>query len=50
MREDLTDLRAVVNSGFAEVRGRLDGTAAGIDHVSGLLNTLIRQQCGRPDN
>ena len=58
MREDLTDLRsriddgfaridgqfARVDDGFAEMRGKLDGTAAGIQQVAGLLNTLIAQR------
>ncbi|MGH4007777.1 MAG: permease [Pseudonocardiaceae bacterium] len=50
MREDLTDLRTRVNDGFAQVdhgfaemRGRLDATAAGLDQIAGLLNTLIDQ-------
>jgi methyl-accepting chemotaxis protein len=57
LRKDLTDLRARVNDGFAqvdrgfaEVRGRLDGTAAGIEHIAGLLNTLISQQGGQQEN
>ena len=55
MREDLTDLRAVVETGFAEVRGplddvdrgfaevrgRLDGAAAGQQQIVSLLNRLI---------
>jgi hypothetical protein len=51
MREDVTDLRTRVNDGFAQVdrgfaemRGRLDATAAGLDQITGLLNTLIGQQ------
>lgn len=51
MRDDLTDLRtrvddgvAQVDRGFAEVRGRLDGTAAGIEQITGLLHTLIGQR------
>ncbi len=54
MREDLTDLRIRVNDGFAQVdrgfaemRGRLDATAAGLDQIAGLLNTLIGQQDDR---
>jgi hypothetical protein len=54
MREDLTDLRTRVNDGFAKVdhgfagiRGRLDATAAGLDQITGLLNTLIGQQDDR---
>ena len=57
MREDLTDLRARVESGFAqvdrgfaEVRGRLDGTAAGLEQITGLLNTLIGQQGGHQED
>jgi hypothetical protein len=44
MRDDLTDLRTEVRQGFAEVRGRLDGTAAGIEQITGLLHTIIGQQ------
>lgn len=54
MRDDLTDLRTRVNDGFAQVdrgfvemRGRLDATAAGLDQITGLLNTLIGQQDDR---
>jgi hypothetical protein len=54
MREDLTDLRTRVNDGFAQVdrgfaemRGRLDATAAGLDQITSLLNTLIGQQGDR---
>lgn len=64
MREDLTDLRedlndlrqrvesgfAQVDRGFAEVRGRLDGTAAGLEQIAGLLNTLISQQDGHQED
>jgi uncharacterized protein YceH (UPF0502 family) len=52
MREDLTDLRqridgvdTKVDTGFAEMRGKFDATAAGLDQITGLLNTLL----GRPD-
>ena len=51
MREDLTDVRTRANDGFvevdrgfAEMRGRIDATAAGLSHITGLLNTLIGQQ------
>lgn len=64
MREDLTDLRedlndlrqrvesgfAQVDRGFAEVRGRLDGTAAGLEQIASLLNTLISQQDGHQED
>ncbi|MGH3693058.1 MAG: hypothetical protein ACRDRX_03495 [Pseudonocardiaceae bacterium] len=54
MREDSTDLRTRVNDGFAQVdggfaemRGRLDTTAAGFDQITSLLNKLIGQQDDR---
>jgi uncharacterized protein YceH (UPF0502 family) len=44
MREDINDLRAemhrgftAVDHGFAEMRGRLDATAAGIEQIARLL-------------
>jgi chromosome segregation ATPase len=37
LREDLGDLRTHVNNGFAEMRGRLDATAAGIEQIARLL-------------
>jgi hypothetical protein len=57
MREDLTDLRTRVDDGFAvmenrltdmqsgfiEMRGRLDAAAAGQQQIVSLLNTLIDQ-------
>lgn len=50
MREDLVDLRRAMNDGFArvddgftEMRGKLDGTAAGQQQIVALLNTLIDQ-------
>jgi chromosome segregation ATPase len=51
LREDLTDLRqrtengfARVDDGFAEMRGRLDATAAGQQQIVGVLDTLISRQ------
>jgi predicted nucleic acid-binding Zn-ribbon protein len=44
LRTDLTDLRGHVDGGFAEMRGRLDGAAAGQERIVGLLNTLIEQR------
>jgi nitrate reductase assembly molybdenum cofactor insertion protein NarJ len=35
-------LEAEVRTGFAEVRGRLDGAAAGYQHIVELLTTLLR--------
>jgi hypothetical protein len=41
------DLSARVNSGFAEMRGKLDATSSGLEHITGLLDTLIAGQGGR---
>lgn len=46
MRDDLTELRAQMNDGFSEVRGRLDTIAAGLGHITELLNNLIGQGGG----
>lgn len=60
LRRDMTDLRQHVDNGFrqvgnqfqqvdrgfAEMRVRLDATAAGQEQIVGLLNTLIDQQGG----
>jgi hypothetical protein len=35
-------LEAEMRTGFAEMRGRLDGTAAGQEQIVELLNTLLR--------
>ncbi len=76
MREDLVDLRSVVDqgfarvdekfsridenfarvdesfarvdNGFAEMRGRLDGAAAGQQQIASMLSTLIEQQGEQP--
>jgi chromosome segregation ATPase len=57
LRADLTDLRARVESGFtqvdrgfAEMRGRLDGTAAGLAQIAGLLSTLLSQHGEHQDD
>jgi predicted nucleic acid-binding Zn-ribbon protein len=44
MREDLTDLRQHVDTGFMEIRGRLDATAAGQQHIADMLQVLIAKQ------
>ena len=49
MREDLADQRTQMNTGFAEMRGKLDATAAGIGGITTLLNTLIGQQGEQQD-
>lgn len=47
MREDLGDLRQQVADGFTEMRGKLDQTAAGQDHLAALLTRLIEDQGDR---
>jgi chromosome segregation ATPase len=47
-RSDLTDLQTEMRTGFTEVRGQLDGAAAGLEQITGLLNTLIAQQGDQP--
>ncbi len=37
-------LERKVDIGFAEMRGKFDATAAGLEQITGLLNTLITQQ------
>ena len=41
-----TRLEEKVDNGFAEMRGKLDATAAGQQQIVSLLNTLIAQQGG----
>ena len=48
MRSDLTDLQTEMRTGFTEVRGQLDGAAAGLEQITGLLNTLVAQQGDQP--
>ncbi len=48
MRSDLIDLRTEMRAGFTQVRGQLDGAAAGLEQITGLLNTLITQQGDQP--
>jgi hypothetical protein len=44
MRSDLTDLQTEMRTGFTQLRGPLDGAAAGLEQIGSLLNTLIAQQ------
>ncbi len=37
-------LERTVDNGFAETRGKFDATAAGLEQITGLLNTLVAQQ------
>lgn len=48
MREDLTDLRQKVDTGFAEARGKFDAAAAGQQQIVDLLTTIIDRQSGQP--
>jgi hypothetical protein len=48
IRTDLTSLRTNVETGFAEVRGKLDAAAAGQQQIVSLLNRLITEQGGQP--
>ena len=54
MREDLSDFRsavderfALVDQGFAEMRGKLDAAAAGQQQIAGMLGTLIARDEGQ---
>ena len=44
MRDDLGDLRSRMDSGFIEMRGKFDVTAAGLDRITGMLTTLLEQR------
>jgi hypothetical protein len=37
-------LERKVDDGFIEMRGKFDATAAGLDRITGMLDTLISQQ------
>ncbi|MGH3767061.1 MAG: permease [Pseudonocardiaceae bacterium] len=50
MREDLTDLRQQMSTGFTEMRGKFDAAAAGQQQIVDLLTTLITQQPGDQPN
>jgi len=41
LEQRVDGLSARVDGGFAEIRGRLDATASGLEHITGLLDTLI---------
>jgi polyhydroxyalkanoate synthesis regulator phasin len=43
LRGEVTGLRSQVDNGFAEMRGKLDAAATGLEQISGLLSTLIGQ-------
>jgi hypothetical protein len=44
LREDITDLRTHVDNGFIEIRGKLDASAAGQQHIVDLLGGLTTDQ------
>jgi chromosome segregation ATPase len=44
LRADFTDLREHVDRGFADLRGHLDGVAAGHRQIVDMLSTLIARE------
>ncbi len=44
LRQDFLELRNEFDRGFAEMRGKFDGTAAGLAHLAELLQTVIDNQ------
>lgn len=44
LRQDFIDLRQHVDRGFAEMRGKLDATASGQQHIADLIQRLIDGQ------
>ena len=44
LREDFGDLRANVDRGFSEMRGKLDATASGQQAIADLIQRLITDQ------
>jgi hypothetical protein len=49
LREDMTDLRGHVDTGFTEMRGKLDATATNQQQIVDLLTALIGNQPGDTD-
>ncbi len=47
LRQDVTDLRSHVDAGFIEMRSRFDTTAAGLQQIVGMLDTLMAQDNGQ---
>lgn len=41
MRQDFVDLREHVDHGFAEMRGRFDGTSAGLQRIAESLQAVL---------
>ena len=44
LRVDFGDLRTRVDRGFTEMRGKLDATASGQQHIANLIQRLIDDQ------
>lgn len=44
IRDDLVDLRRQTADGFSEIRARLDTTAAGLSHITELLNGMAAER------
>lgn len=44
LRQDFSDFQDDVGRGFAEMRGRLDATAAGQQRIFDLIESLIDQE------
>ncbi len=47
LEQQVDELSARIDGGFTEIRGRLDATASGLEHITGLLDMLIAGQGGR---
>ena len=46
LRTEMNNRLAAVDNGFAEMRGKFDAAAAGMEQIANLLNLLIDQQGG----
>ena len=46
LRDDLGDLREQMQTGFTQIRGTLDATAAGQQQIAALLSRLIDREQG----
>lgn len=44
MRQDFVDLREQVDRGFAEMRGRFDATAAGMQQIADRLDSALNER------
>ena len=44
LRQDFVDLRNHVDEGFTEMRGKFDGTAAGLQQITRMLQTVIEDR------